>query len=72
MKMCCYDLSYNNIQFFILQNMKTALVIFILTLTSSALARPPSFDSEEYIDNNLVDSIPEGNEEDERTEYVQM
>lgn len=52
--------------------MKTALIVFFVTLASSALARPPSFESEEYIDNNLVDSLPEETGEDDRTEYVQM
>ena len=57
----------------ILQNMKTVLAIFILTLATSVWARPPSFESEEYTDNNLNDSIPPEDElDDERVDYVQM
>lgn len=51
--------------------MKTALFIFVLTLTTSAYARPPTFESEEYTDNNLEDSMPL-EDDDERTDYVQM
>lgn len=53
--------------------MKTALVILILTLATSVMARPQSFESEEYTDNNLSDSIsPEDELDDERADYVQM
>lgn len=68
-------------------NMKTSsavalLLVFIFTLATSVLARPPipSYDSEEYTDNNIVDSIPiEEHDDDmykyakaERNEYVEM
>ncbi|CRK99358.1 CLUMA_CG012565, isoform B [Clunio marinus] len=52
--------------------MKSALFLFILSVTSTALARPPTFESEEYTDNNLVDTIPEEIHEDERTEHVSI
>lgn len=57
--------------------MKTsALIVLALTLATSILARPPIIDSEEYVDNNVIekDSIPafEQSEEDERAEYVEM
>lgn len=53
--------------------MKTTIAILVLTLATSVLARPPAFDSEEYIDNNLSDSIPlEEDVDDERTDYLQM
>lgn len=56
-----------------LQIMKAALLVFLLSLATSVLARPPSFDSEEYIDNNLGESIPpEENPEDDRADYLQM
>lgn len=56
-----------------LQNMKAALLVFLFSLATSVLARPPSFDSEEYIDNNLGESIPpEDDAEDERADYLQM
>lgn len=51
--------------------MKAALVVFILSLTASVFARPPTFESEEYTDNNLSDLMPPEDEE-ERTDYVQM
>lgn len=54
--------------------MKTAFIIFVLAFSAtSILARPPSFDSEEYTDNNLIDSIPvEDDLDDERADFVQM
>lgn len=53
--------------------MNSALFVFILVLAAtSVLARPPTLDSEEYTDNNLSDSIPEDDIEEERTDYVQM
>lgn len=52
--------------------MKTALFVLILTLASSVLARP-SLDSEEYTDNNIIDSLPlDDGQEDDRADYVQM
>lgn len=56
-----------------LQIMKAALLVFLLSLATSVLARPPSFESEEYIDNNLGESIPpEDDAEDDRADYLQM
>lgn len=53
--------------------MKSALFVFIVAFAAtSAMARPSELDSEEYTDNNLSDSIPEDDIDDERTDYVQM
>lgn len=52
--------------------MKAALLVFLLSLATSVLARPPSFDSEEYIDNNLGEIPPEDDAEDDRADYLQM
>jgi hypothetical protein len=56
-----------------------ALICLVSALASTCSARPPlGFDSDEYVDNNVVHSIPEaehevfGEEEDERSEYVEM
>lgn len=56
----------------------SALIVLVLTLATSISARPP-IDSDEYVDNNVVDSIPAAehevhnySEEDERAEYVEM
>lgn len=61
--------------------MKAAALIF-LALATSTFARPPhSYESDEYVDNNVVNSIPLAEhevvhtydeEDDERTEYVEM
>ncbi|XP_070491957.1 neural/ectodermal development factor IMP-L2 [Chironomus tepperi] len=58
-------------------NMKTSsavalLLVFIFTLATSVLARPPipSYDSEEYTDNNIVDSIPIEEHDDDMFKYV--
>lgn len=66
-------------------NMKTSsalalLLVFIFSLATSVLARPPlpSYDSEEYTDNNILDSIPDEHDDmfkydkSERNEYVEM
>lgn len=57
----------------------SALIVLVLTLATSIFARPSSsFDSDEYVDNNVVDSIPAGEhdehnyDEEERAEYVEM
>jgi hypothetical protein len=56
----------------------SALIVLVLTLATTIVARPPSFDSDEYVDNNVVDSIPAAEldehnyEEEERSEYVEM
>lgn len=52
--------------------MKGIITVFILSIVVSTLARPSTYDSDEYIDNNLADSIPEESHEDERTEYLQI
>jgi hypothetical protein len=52
--------------------MKTTVLIF-LTLTVSAAIAWPSLESDEYTDNNLVDSmLLEDNTGDEPTDYIQM
>lgn len=61
--------------------MKAATLI-LFVLATSTFARPPhSYESDEYVDNNVVNSIPMADhenvhtyeeEEDERTEYVEM
>lgn len=59
----------------------TLFLVFVITLATSVLARPPIplYDSEEYTDNNIVDSIPMDEHDDmykytkaERNEYVEM
>jgi hypothetical protein len=50
--------------------MKTASLIFILSLATSAMARP--HDSEEYIDNNLNDLPYEEGHSEEITDYLEM
>lgn len=53
--------------------MKSAFFVFFVAFAvTSVLARPPALDSEEYTDNNLSDSIPEDDIDEERTDYVQM
>ena len=54
--------------------MNAALLILLVTLAgTSVMGRPQSFESEEYTDNNLSDSLPLDEDlEDERTDYVQM
>lgn len=59
--------------------MKTTTALFILTLAMSVMARPNAvqYESEEYTDNNLIESLPEDHEiydfeKDERVEYVEM
>jgi len=55
-------------------------LIFITTLATSALARPnlPTYDSEEYTDNNVVDSMPMDEHDDDdlyknvKPEYLEM
>jgi hypothetical protein len=56
-----------------------AFLFFILTLATSStsvLARPPVFETEDYTDNNIANSIPVESDhnvdEDERSEYVEM
>lgn len=58
-----------------------ALILFALTLATSTFARPPlGYESDEYVDNNVVNSIPQAEhdahvyeeEEEERTEFVEM
>jgi hypothetical protein len=66
-----------------LQNtMKAAALIFVVSaFASSCFARPPlGFESDEYVDNNVVNSLPVaehdahtfGEEEEDRSEYVEM
>lgn len=50
--------------------MKTATLIFILSLAASAIARP--HESEEYIDNNLNDLPYEETDSDEIKDYLEM
>lgn len=50
--------------------MKTATLIFILSLAASSMARP--HESEEYIDNNLNDLPYEETHSDELTDYLEM
>lgn len=56
----------------------SAFIVLVLTLATPILARPPSFGSDEYVDNNVVDSIPAAEheehnyEEEERSEFVEM
>ena len=50
--------------------MKTASLIFVLSLAVSSLARP--HDSDEYIDNNLNDLPYEEVQGEERTDYLEM
>lgn len=57
----------------------SAVIILVLALATSILARPPNdIDSDEYVDNNVIDSIPavehdiHNYDEEERAEYVEM
>lgn len=50
--------------------MKTAAIIFVLSLAASTMARP--HESEEYIDNNLNDLPYEETENEEISDYLEM
>lgn len=61
--------------------MKAAALILLALATSTFARPPPSYESDEYVDNNVVNSIPMAEhdavhtyeeEEDERAEYVEM
>lgn len=53
--------------------MKSTIIVFIFAFAATSVyARPSALDSEEYTDNNLSDSIPEDNLDEERIDYVQM
>lgn len=57
-----------------------ALILIAFTFATSTFARPPlGYEADDYVDNNVVNSIPvaEHNahsyeEEEERAEYVEM
>ena len=57
----------------------TALFVFILTLATSVLARPPiPHEADDYTDNNIVDSLTDEHEmmydygKDEERDFVLM